>query len=200
MVVTGIYYAFAAWALGGLLWQSAGWWAAMPFILLGCFCLWFFRDPDRRIPPGPVAVSPADGKIVLVRRKPDWTQVCIFMNVLDVHVNRAPIAGKIVGVEYHEGKFMVASKDAASMENERNIVSIDGDRTMIRFTQIAGLIARRIVCFKKPGDYVTAGERVGLIKFGSRVDVDFGPEWEVTVEEGQRVAAGASILARRRNQ
>jgi phosphatidylserine decarboxylase len=166
--------------------------------VLAAFCLWFFRDPERIVPQGDVAVSPADGKIILVKPKPEKTLVCIFMNVFDVHVNRAPIAGKVVDVQYKQGKFHVASKDEAALENEMNTITLDGHGTVVKFTQIAGLIARRIVCYKKPGDYVTAGERIGLIKFGSRVDVEFGPEWDIRVKEGERVSAGSSILASRK--
>ena len=186
-------------ALGLLAARFVAGWAAAPLFILALFCLWFFRDPDRDIPAGPVAVSPADGKVVRIRRKPESTQVCIFLNVFDVHVNRSPIAGKVVGVEYKKGKFLVASKEEASYENEMNTLTVDGGQTLVSFSQIAGLIARRIVCWKQPGDYVTAGERIGLIKFGSRVDVNLGPEWEVTVQEGQRVSAGSSILAKRSN-
>jgi phosphatidylserine decarboxylase len=199
MVVTGLIYALVLAAAGGALaWLTDIPFAGAPFYLLALFCLWFFRDPEREIPSGPVAVSPADGRVVRVRRKPDGTQLCIFLNVFDVHVNRSPIAGKIVGVEYHKGKFLVASKDEASYQNERNTITVEGAQSTVRFAQIAGLIARRIVCTKKPGDYVTMGERIGLIRFGSRVDVDFGPEWEVTVREGERVSAGSSIVARRK--
>ncbi len=203
MVATGIYYAVLLSACGALLWRLASPWVAAPFGVLALFCLWFFRDPERKIPHGPVAVSPADGKIVLIRRKPESTQVSIFLNVFDVHVNRAPIAGKVVDVNYRKGKFLVASKDEASVQNESNTITIDGEynghRSLVTFSQIAGLIARRIVCWKRPGDFVTMGERVGLIKFGSRVDITFGAEWEVTVREGQRVAGGSSVLARRRD-
>lgn len=197
MVITGIYYALFLTGTGALLGYFTRPWAGIPFYVLALFCLWFFRDPERQIPGGPVAVSPADGKVILIKRKPESTRVSIFLNVFDVHVNRAPIAGKVVAVEYKQGKFLVASKDEASMENEMNTLTIDGHGTVVRFSQIAGLIARRIVCYKKPGDYVTAGERIGLIKFGSRVDVTFGPEWKLEVKEGQRVSAGSSILARR---
>jgi phosphatidylserine decarboxylase len=200
MVATGIYYALGLAAAGALAGGFLHPWAGAPFYILAVFCLWFFRDPNREIPQGPVAVSPADGKVVRIRRKPDSTDVCIFLNVFDVHVNRAPIAGKVVSVEYKQGKFLVASKEEASYQNEMNTLSIDGDHTLVTFSQIAGLIARRIVCYKKPGDFVTAGERVGLIKFGSRVDVHFGPEWDVKVEEGQRVSAGSSVLARRKDR
>lgn len=199
MVATGIYYALALAAFGFALGSFVAPGAALPFYFLAAFCLWFFRDPDRTIPSGPVAVSPADGKIVLIRQRPTGSQVCIFLNVFDVHVNRAPIAGKVIDVRYKKGKFLVASKPEASVENEMNTVVIDGHGAVVEFSQIAGLIARRIVCWVKPGEFVTAGQRIGLIKFGSRVDVNFGPEWQINVREGQRVAAGASILATRKD-
>jgi phosphatidylserine decarboxylase len=199
MVSTGIYYAIALTAAGFALGHFLAAWAALPFYVLAAFCLWFFRDPERTIPSGPVAVSPADGKIVLIKRRPEGTQVCIFLNVFDVHVNRAPIAGKVVDVRYKRGKFLVASKPEASIENEMNTLVIDGHGTVVEFSQIAGLIARRIVCWVKPGDFVTCGQRIGLIKFGSRVDITFGPEWRVEVSEGQRVAGGSSVLATRKD-
>ncbi len=199
MVSTGIYYALALTAAGFALGTFLAPWSAIPFYILAAFCLWFFRDPERKIPAGPVAVSPADGKIVLVRRRPEGTLVCIFLNVFDVHVNRAPIAGKVVDVRYKQGRFLVASKPEASLENEMNTLVIGGHGTVVEFSQIAGLIARRIVCWVKPGDFVTSGQRIGLIKFGSRVDITFGPEWRVDVCEGQRVAAGSSILATRKD-
>jgi phosphatidylserine decarboxylase len=118
------------------------------------------------------------------------------MNVFDVHVNRAPIAGEIKKVTYQHGRFLVASREEASSQNEQNSVTVEGGGTRVVFTQIAGLIARRIVFNKKPGDIVAAGERVGLIKFGSRVDVVLGPEWAIQVQEGERVKAGSSVLAR----
>ena len=198
MVVTGIYYAILCWAAGAALWLYFTPWAAAPLAIAGLFCLWFFRDPEREIPRGPVAVAPADGKIVFIRRKPDATQICIFLNIFDVHVNRSPIGGKVVDVSYNKGKFLVASKDDASYENERNTITVESkDGVLVSFTQIAGLIARRIVCKVTPGEFVTVGQRIGLIKFGSRVDVNFGPEWAIEVEEGQRVRAGSTILARR---
>jgi phosphatidylserine decarboxylase len=199
MVVTGIYYALVSWGVGALLWGFLSPWVAAPLLLFGLFCLYFFRDPNREIPRGPVAVSPADGKVVLVRHKPGTTQVCVFLNVFDVHVNRTPIGGKVVDVTYSPGKFLVASRDEASFANERNSITVESkDGVKVTFAQIAGLIARRIICYCKPGDYVTAGERIGLIQFGSRMDIDFGPEWTIEVAEGQRVRAGSTILARRR--
>jgi len=147
-----------------------------------------------------VAVSPADGKIVAIRTDdPSSARISIFLNIFDVHVNRAPIAGAMTKIEYTKGQFLVASREVASSQNERNTMTIEGQGSRVAFSQIAGLIARRIVCYKKPGDQVSKGERVGLIKFGSRVDVFLGPEWEITVKPGQHVAGGSSILARRRS-
>jgi len=199
MVITGIYYALGLIA-GGL---AAGYFIkpawGIPFYLLAAFCLNFFRDPDRTTPPGRIAVSPADGKIVSVKEmSPTETRVSIFMNVFDVHVNRSPIAGVIREIKYKPGKFMNAAYDEAATENEQNVLTVEGDGTKVVFTQIAGLIARRIICYKKVGDPVKAGERIGLIKFGSRVDVFFGPEWNITVKPGERTTAGLSILAQRK--
>jgi phosphatidylserine decarboxylase len=168
--------------------------------LLALFCLYFFRDPDREIPTGPVAVSPADGKVVAVKPEGGLNRLSIFLNVFDVHVNRAPIGGTIEKVQYHEGKFLVASREECSSDNEQNIVTVTDNGVTVVFKQIAGLIARRIVFDKKPGDYVAKGQRIGLIRFGSRCDVLFGPEWEITVQPGQRVSAGSSIIARRRDR
>jgi phosphatidylserine decarboxylase len=205
MVKDGIYYALGLSAAGALLWYLLNPAYAAPLIVLALFCLYFFRDPNRTIPDGPVAVSPADGKVVGIigdGKGAESTRISIFLNVFDVHVNRAPIAGRIANVEYTRGQFLVASREDASSQNERNTVTITGttagDSTSVRFAQIAGLIARRIVFYKKLGDTVQKGERVGLIKFGSRVDVFLGPEWEIKVRPGERVSGGSSILAQRR--
>jgi phosphatidylserine decarboxylase len=198
IVVDGIYYALALGAAGAVVSWLAGPWFSTPLWILAVFCLYFFRDPDRSIPEGPVAVSPADGKVVaVVTETPTARRISIFLNIFDVHVNRAPIGGTIRNVEYRKGQFLVASKEKASGENEQNIVTMQGEGTCVVFKQIAGLIARRIVFDKKPGDHVTTGERIGLIKFGSRVDVILGPEWEVVVRPGMRVSAGSSTIARR---
>jgi len=201
IVITGIYYALALIAAGSLLFWLVGWWAAGVLWLLALFCLYFFRDPERQIPPGEVAVSPADGKVVAVKpESPALTRISIFLNVFDVHVNRTPIGGTIAKVQYQQGAFHVASKEQCSVQNEQNVVTVQGEGTTVVFKQIAGLIARRIVFNRKPGDHVATGERIGLIKFGSRCDVLLGPEWEITVSPGMRVAAGSSVIARRRGQ
>jgi len=197
MVIDGIYYALALAAGGAFISYLTRPWYGLPFFVLAGFCLYFFRDPDRTIPPGPVAVSPADGKVVAVVEESGRTRVSIFLNIFDVHVNRSPIPGTITDVRYQKGKFLVASQERASSDNEQNTVTVEGEGTTVVFKQIAGLIARRIVFYKKPGDRVGIGERVGLIKFGSRVDVVFGPEWEIQVAQGMRVKAGSSVLAKR---
>jgi phosphatidylserine decarboxylase len=170
----------------------------VPLVLLALFCLNFFRDPDRVIPDGPVAVSPADGKVMaVVAETPTRTRISIFLNVFDVHVNRTPIGGRIEKVEYKTGRFLVASKEACSRDNEQNVVTVTCDGVTVVFKQIAGLIARRIIFTKHPGDVVTLGERIGLMRFGSRMDVLFGPEWEILVRAGQRVVAGSTVIANR---
>jgi len=198
IVKDGLYYAASLAASAMVVWWLAGGWFSAPLWLVAAFCLYFFRDPERAIPPGPVAVAPADGKVVAVKAESAAVnRVSIFLNIFDVHVNRAPIAGAVCNVEYRKGLFLVASREECSTRNEQNIITLQGDGTCVIFKQIAGLIARRIVCHKKPGDRVNKGERIGLIKFGSRVDVLFGPEWEIRVRPGMRVAAGSSVIARR---
>ncbi len=202
MVKDGIYYgigcaaaaAAAAWLLAPP--------AAAPFLAVGAFCLFFFRDPQRRIPEGAVCVSPADGKVVQVRALADGrTRIGIFLNIFDVHVNRSPIGGRVKRVEYRRGRFLPAYNDLASTSNEQNTLVVEeegGGGSAVEVKQIAGLIARRIVCHKKVGDRVRKGERFGLIKFGSRVDIVLGPEWEIDAAAGDRVTGGRSILAAKR--
>lgn len=198
IVADGIYYALGLAAGGLVIAYLTNPWFGLPLFILAAFCLYFFRDPERRIPDGPVAVSPADGKVVAVKSETaTQNRISVFLNIFDVHVNRAPIAGTIASVEYRRGRFMAAQGERCSEENEQNVVSVRGEGTCVVFKQIAGLIARRIVFSKKPGDLVGKGERVGLIKFGSRVDVLLGPEWEIVVEPGMRVSAGSSVIARR---
>ncbi|MEQ1885892.1 MAG: phosphatidylserine decarboxylase [Bryobacteraceae bacterium] len=201
MVVYGIYYSLGMVAGAFAVTWLLSWPFGIPFYLLAAFCLWFFRDPERQIASGPVAVSPADGKVVLII--PDTAgghRISIFLNVFNVHVNRTPIPGRIEKIEYKHGQFLVASKESASHSNEQNIFTVEGivggKRTRIVFSQIAGLIARRIICYKKVGDVLQPGERVGLIKFGSRVDIFLGSEWRVMVKVGDHVAGGSSVIAR----
>lgn len=201
IVSTGIYYAISLAIAGAIVTWLAGAWFATPLWLVALFCLYFFRDPEREIPSGPVAVSPADGKVVAVKAEgPSLNRVSIFLNIFDVHVNRAPVGGTIAKVQYQKGCFHVASKEECSTQNEQNVVTVESDGASVVFKQIAGLIARRIVFTKKPGERVATGERIGLIKFGSRMDVLFGPEWTIVVQPGTRVAAGSSIIARRKDR
>ncbi len=202
MVRDGIFYLIGFTAAGAVITSMIGPGPATPLFLLALFCGWFFRDPERPIPAGPVAVSPADGVVDRITHEPGRrTRISIFLNVFDVHVNRSPIGGTITKITYKPGQFLDARHEKASELNEANeftVVSHDG--TVVIFRQVTGLIARRIVCYKKEGDVVQTGERVGLIKFGSRVDVILGPEWRLEVSQGQRVSAGSSILATRGDQ
>jgi phosphatidylserine decarboxylase len=155
----------------------------------------FFRNPSREIPPDPRAlVSPADGIVKVVERVGNVTKISIFLSIFDVHVNRSPIAGRIEVIDYKRGKFMAAWKPEASVENERNVIMVSQGNLKVVFTQIAGLVARRIVCWKKVGDTVAKGELIGLIRFGSRVDVLFPAGAEATVERGMRVYGGSSVI------
>ncbi|MEJ7605210.1 MAG: phosphatidylserine decarboxylase [Bryobacteraceae bacterium] len=198
MVIDGIYYAVGS-LIGGALtaWLTGQPLSATPFFVFGVFCLYFFRDPERQSPEGPYVLSPADGKVMVVKPdQPSTTRVSIFLNVFDVHVNRSPVAGTITGIEYKKGEFLVASKELASADNEQNLITVrTPDGVQVRYKQIAGLIARRLVFKKKVGDTVAAGERIGLMKFGSRMDLLLGPEWKIQVKAGDRVIAGTSILA-----
>jgi phosphatidylserine decarboxylase len=198
IVSDGIYYACGL-TFGGLaLSYFLTPWVGIPFYVLAAFCLYFFRDPDRVPPPIEAIVAPADGKVVAVRELGGGrTRISIFLNIFDVHVNRTPIPGTVTAVNYRKGKFLVASHEAASLENEQNTLIVEGNGSRVVCRQIAGLIARRIVCYKHVGDALAPAERIGYIKFGSRVDVLFGPEWITVVKPGDRVAAGTSILANR---
>lgn len=169
------------------------------FLLISIFILNFFRDPERQIPDDPRAiVSPADGKVVQIVEEQlegnPVSRLSIFMSPLNVHVNRAPIPGVIKQIVYRPGSFQIASKPNASVENEQNVFTVEGDLGRVVVKQIAGAVARRIVFWKRLGDQLCRGERVGMIKFGSRVDVvvEMGTEWNVKV--GDRVQAGSSIL------
>lgn len=201
MVRDGIYYALALVAVAVLI----GMWAtpllAVVPLLLAAFFLWFFRDPERSIPATPGAVvSPADGKVtglcaIQVNGEPR-TSISIFLNVFNVHVNRSPAAGMITAVDYRRGKYLNAMNPASAELNEQNICSLHTeDGYNIVFKQIAGLLARRIVFSRRAGDHVTRGERIGLIKFGSRCDVILPASAEVLIQVGDIVKGGSSTLA-----
>jgi phosphatidylserine decarboxylase len=168
--------------------------------MVAAFCLWFFRDPERVVPDAPGAiVSPGDGKVTdisnIVMDGAEHLRISIFLNVFNVHVNRSPIGGVIRDVRYKKGKYLNAMEPRSAEENEQNIVTVEGEGQRVIFKQIAGLIARRIVFHKKVGDRVERGERLGLIKFGSRVDVVMEPSVRLAVKIGDHVKGASSILA-----
>ena len=180
-----------------------GYWpASIPFIILAAFMAFFFRDPRRAAPTdNNLIVSPADGRVTRIELlSPEAAQspkvVSIFLSPFDVHVNRAPVAGTITDVSYTRGKFLMATKEEASLVNEQNALTIKGERVTVVCKQIAGILARRIVCWKRAGDNLTLGERFGLIKFSSRTDLILPPEVEVTVREGERVRGGVTVIGR----
>ena len=200
MVRDGIYYALGMLLVAGLLvWLATPLFAGLALIF-AAFFLWFFRDPERAIPSDPgLIVSPADGKVTDISATQfngrPCTRISIFLNVFDVHVNRSPISGVIKEVIYKRGQFANAMGAGSSEANEQNIVTVEGEGMTLVFKQIAGLLARRIVFTKKSGDRLVRGERVGMIKFGSRTDVIFPAEIAVKIKVGDRVKGGASILA-----
>ena len=201
MVRDGYYYGAVMIVAAVLVaWLTRPSWAIIP-LLLAAFFLWFFRDPERVIPSEPGAVvSPADGKVTSVGtvnlNGETFQSISIFLNVFNVHVNRSPVSGIVRGAHYECGKYMNAMNPACAEQNERNTVTIEGEGHRVIFKQIAGLLARRIVFTKQVGDSVRRGERVGLIKFGSRTDVIFPQPAEISVKIGDRVKGGSSILAR----
>jgi phosphatidylserine decarboxylase len=201
MVRDGFLYAFGLGVVAVILWllTKVTILVAIP-VVLALFFLWFFRDPNRTIPaePGQI-VSPADGVVT----EAEWIEtttgsrlrLSIFLNVFDVHVNRSPVSGTVKIVEHREGQFMNAMNPESVLHNEQTLVVIDGGGYDVGFKQIAGLLARRIVCTVKPGDRVERGQRVGLIKFGSRVDVLMPAEANLKVKMGSRVKGGSTVLA-----
>jgi phosphatidylserine decarboxylase len=200
MVRDGYFYGFgflAAAILVGLI--TGNWiWAVLP-VLLAWFFLWFFRDPRRTVPAEPgLVVSPADGKITEVARiqtpSGERIRLSIFLSVFDVHVNRAPITGTVREVRYQKGGHLNAL-DPKSAENEQNVVTVRGDEFDVTFSQVAGILARRIIFRHKVGDFLERGQRVGLIKFGSRVNVILPGHAHLRVVKGSRVKGGASVLA-----
>jgi phosphatidylserine decarboxylase len=200
MVRDGINYGCGMLLAAAVLWRLAGWPWVVPPLMLAAFFLWFFRDPERAIPPEPgTVVSAADGKVTAIEtlevEGEPGTRISVFLSVFDVHVNRSPISGRVESVEYRRGRFGNALAAVSAEANEQNIVTVCGEGQVVRFKQIAGLLARRIVFNKRPGDLVQRGERVGLIKFGSRTDVILPRAARVQVKVGDRVRGGSSVLA-----
>jgi phosphatidylserine decarboxylase len=203
MVRDGYFYGVGCLIAAGVITWLAAWPFSIPVLLVGAFCLWFFRDPERQIPnlsAGTIpVVSPGDGKVTDVSQVivdgAARNRISIFLSVFDVHVNRSPVAGVIREVRYQRGKFLNAMGADSAEQNEQNIVTVESQGRTVIFKQIAGLIARRIVFNFKVGDEVACGERVGLIKFGSRVDVLFDKDAVLQVKVGDRVRGGASLLA-----
>lgn len=182
-------------AVGGLMLMAGFRRLGLAGILLGSACAYFFRDPDRRAPTGDgLLVAPADGRVMEVVTTPDGTRVSTFLSILDVHINRAPCAGKIRRIEYHPGRFLPAWKSAASHENEQNRIEIETPRGSVRVTQIAGVLARRIVSWVRSGQEVAAGARIGLIRFGSRVDLEVPPDVRILVRVGAMLRAGETVV------
>jgi len=201
MVRDGYLYGFGLLLVAGALawWTGSWWWAVVP-LLLAAFFLWFFRDPERAVPTGSgLVVSPADGVVTSVTsvstREGEKLKLSVFLSVFDVHVNRSPIAGVISGLHYQKGLYLNALNPDSADKNEQNAVTVAGDGYEVVFKQIAGLLARRIVFNKRVGDRVERGERVGLIKFGSRVDILLPGDATLSVKKGDRVKGGASVLA-----
>ncbi len=181
-----------------------GWWPATAlFGLLAAAFVFFFRDPARRPPEGEdLVVAPADGKVVRIDELPSHPdlpgpvrRVCIFLSLYDVHLTRAPLSGDVRRVDYHPGKFFPAYRDEASELNESNGILLAGERTPLFVKQIVGVAARRIKCFVRPGDRVARGQKIGLMYFGSRVEVTFPPGVTIKAGVGQKVRAGESVIA-----
>lgn len=200
MVRDGYYYGFAFLAVAALLgWMLSPLWAVVP-VALAAFFLWFFRDPERDIPSAAGAiVSPADGKVTYISSVlvdgVNRTRISIFLNVFNVHVNRAPIAGVIREVRHQKGKYLNAMNPASADQNEHTVVMVEGEGQAVVFKLIAGLLARRIVFNKNVGDQLARGQRVGLIKFGSRVDLFLDPDADLKIKVGDHVKGGASVIA-----
>ena len=199
----GNFYVLVPAALAVVVFFLGFWPVALLLGILAAFMAFFFRDPERQPPSDPnVVVAPADGRVTRVRPVEESsddrsaTVVSIFLSPLDVHINRAPIAGEITNVAYTRGKFLMATNESASLVNEQNALTIKGERITIVCKQIAGILARRIVCWKRAGERVALGERFGLIKFSSRTDILLPASVDVVVAEGARVQGGTTIIGR----
>ena len=202
IVREGIPYILVPGALMVIFLLLGFWPVSLLFGIVAAFMAFFFRDPKRNPPNDPnLVVAPADGRVTRVRQIAEGsdrsaTLVSIFLSPLDVHINRAPIAGEITDVSYTTGKFLMATDENASLVNEQNALTIKGEKITVVCKQIAGILARRIVCWKSPGERVALGERFGLIKFSSRTDILLPPTVEVLITEGARVRGGTSVIGR----
>jgi phosphatidylserine decarboxylase len=201
MVKEGYKFGVPPLVLAGILFAIRWYWAGGLLIFLGLFVFYFFRDPERSIPAGEDnIVSPADGRVVEILDEPfdaaAGRRISIFLAVWNVHIQRAPVAGRIADVVYRPGEFYGAFRGKASQLNEQNVIYIDSPHGRLVFKQIAGAIARRVLCWKSKGETVDLGERVGMIRFGSRVDVWLPAATQVVVRHGQNVKGGESILAK----
>ncbi|HLV25076.1 MAG TPA: phosphatidylserine decarboxylase family protein [Gemmatimonadales bacterium] len=202
-IALGALLAIAAVAFAASRGSVLSWLAALLFVILAVWVAYFFRDPERTGERGDsLVVSPADGRIVMITEvdepaflKGRALRVSVFMNVFNVHVNRYPVGGTVRYVQYNAGRFFNAAADKASLENEQSSVGIESGRAQVLVRQIAGLVARRIVTYSKVGDVVTQGDRMGLIRFGSRMDVFVPVGSIVKVAIGQNVEAGVTVLA-----
>lgn len=199
MVKDGIPFVLVPAAAMAVFALSQLWIPAVIFLLLTAFMIYFFRDPDRVVPTDSgLIVSAADGRVTRIESTDEHKLVSVFLSPFDVHVNRSPIAGKVVDITYVKGKKMPATSDIASLENERNSLVIEGENLTVTCTQIAGILARRIVCWTKAGDNLERGQRFGLIKFGSRTDLLMPPNVDIVVRVGDTVRGGETIIAKLR--
>ncbi len=197
MVKEGIPFVLIPVIAGSVFGYFDLWPVAVAFAGVALFMLYFFRDPARSIPADErIIVSAADGKVTRIEKNDEFKLVSVFLSPLDVHINRSPIAGKIKEIEYTAGKKMPATRDEASLVNERNSLVIEGDSITLTCTQIAGILARRIVCWPKAGDNLERGQKFGLIKFGSRTDLRMPPNVEIVVSVGDRVVGGETVIAK----
>ena len=197
MAKDAIYFLFPLGAAtAGAYW--VGWYPAVGALVgIALFVAYFFRDPGRTIPTEPgVIVSPADGKVVRIEQEGSHTRVSIFLSIFNVHINRSPINGRVDEVQYRAGKFRAAFNHLASVENEQNTLTLEGEGIRIECSQIAGVVARRLVCWTHPGSTLARGERFGLIRFGSRVDLLLPSNVEILVQIGDKIHGGSSIIGR----
>jgi phosphatidylserine decarboxylase len=202
----GHRWVYGSWIIFMVTLPFGKWWLSGPAFLFSLFAMWFFRNPEREIPQeGGIYVSPADGRVLKILDRVEekrylhqpMKKVSIFMSPLNVHVNRVPRTGTVVDIIYHRGKYFSANKDKASLDNEQNAIIVKDQKSRTyMFVQIAGFIARRIVCYPRAGKEIETGQRMGIIKFGSRIDVYLPLEAEITAKKGQRLKAGETIIGR----